>query len=248
MFNLIFTHIPKTAGSTFVEILKKNYIRHMDCFLGNITQTGMINRLAATPKFLLDKVECLAGELPFGVHRFFDQPCQYVTFLRDPVERVISDYYYCLLHPTKYHRLLGERFIRDNDGALWTIESNGVDMSALSFREYLENDTLTRSNLMTRYIAGLSDDKTGTDSQVKTSDLDVAKENIKSYHIGFTKTFDESILAFKQKFGWNDISHPLRLVYNDKKLPSKYIDPDIIKLIKEKNQLDIELYEFARSL
>ena len=44
--------------------------------------------------FGLDRIRYLSGHVPFGVHRVFDRPARYITVLRNPVERVVSSFYF----------------------------------------------------------------------------------------------------------------------------------------------------------
>ncbi len=44
-------------------------------------------------------IKLLRGHQPFGLHRFLPQTCTYVTVLRDPVARVVSQFFYILKNP-----------------------------------------------------------------------------------------------------------------------------------------------------
>ncbi|UZW65149.1 hypothetical protein OC195_13080 [Priestia flexa] len=76
--------------------------------------------------------------------------------------------------------------------------------------------------------------------------MDEAIENIEKYFsiVGVTNRFNESIYLMKKEFGWEDLSY--QKVNVTKKRPSlKEVPTDIIQKIKEKNELDIKLYEYV---
>ena len=54
------------------------------------------------PEALRERIIVLKGHLYFGLHEFLPRPSTYITILRDPVDRVISNYYYVLRTPSHY--------------------------------------------------------------------------------------------------------------------------------------------------
>lgn len=91
---MIFVHIPKTAGTTFREILDRQFTPAQIRRVGPDFQAG-INRIKALPRAEKDRIGCISGHLPYGLHASFDnRPVNYISFVRDPVDRVISEYLY----------------------------------------------------------------------------------------------------------------------------------------------------------
>lgn len=102
---LVFMHIPKTAGNTFLTILQKQY------------QWGTELHSAypfepVDAKKLYPGLKCVAGHHLFGLHRQLNKPYVYTTFLREPIDRVISDYYFTL--PT--HGMTLEQYLSIDPG------------------------------------------------------------------------------------------------------------------------------------
>jgi len=111
---LVFTHIPKTGGTTVAEALNKE-LKEKGC--GTIRPIkGILNIKKGKHRcFVLDvrsgwklfpwgifspneirnlpplrTIIAVEGHVPFGVCRFFDANCSYTTILREPLERYVS--------------------------------------------------------------------------------------------------------------------------------------------------------------
>lgn len=91
------------------------------------------------------------------------------------------------------------------------------------------------NNLQTKLIAG------------GDSNLNEAIENIEKYFIfvGVSEMFDQSILLMQQKLSWKT---PYYVIENPShnRMTADSLDDDIINIIKEANQLDMQLYEYAK--
>jgi hypothetical protein len=216
---LHFTHIPKTAGSSFVKsYLEPEFGDH-------------IFRPAGIRKFITTKYPakaCIHGHYPFGMHYFKPfRKHEYIIFFRDPVERCRSHYYFVLQNRRHYDydRLhattLAEVFLDDSK----------LPYSAL------------QSNLQTRFTAGILygfNNKWFSEKKI----LDAAKSNLKKRYkfIGLQEQFEESCTRFEKTFGW---LHPItekRFQKTNKKEP---LDDQTRTAIENHNQLDMELYEFV---
>ncbi|MGF9947290.1 sulfotransferase family 2 domain-containing protein, partial [Priestia megaterium] len=138
----------------------------------------------------------------------------YFTMMRNPIERVISLYYFLKTYPGYY---------REN-------------MENMSFEDYIDWDPQAKNGQI-QQICGIH-------SQIG---LEKAKENLKTFKVvGITEMFNESLLLLKDKLGWNDIAYKRKNVTKSRPLLQE-VPTEIIKKIKKNNQLDIELYEFAKS-
>lgn len=102
---LVFMHIPKTAGNTFLTVLKKQY--QWGTELHSAYPYEPVDAQALYPG-----VKCVAGHHLFGLHRQLNKPYVYTTFLREPIDRVISDYYFTL--PT--HGMTLEQYLTVDPG------------------------------------------------------------------------------------------------------------------------------------
>jgi hypothetical protein len=111
---LIFLHLGKTAGTSFVEAASAQFGEHEYLSLYGIGRTSDLITAeieALTPE-RRDAVRFIAGhQVWFGIHELFpNRRPRYVTFLRDPVARVFSIYYKAFITPTnQFH----ERMLRE---------------------------------------------------------------------------------------------------------------------------------------
>ena len=88
-----YLHIPKTAGETLHRWLNLVYGPE-HTLVWNPQSFGLpqIQRELATLLEERPGVQAVAGHFPYGVHEVLgDRPHRYVTFLRDPVDRWISE-------------------------------------------------------------------------------------------------------------------------------------------------------------
>lgn len=98
MIELLSIHIAKTGGRSFYEILKNEYgpqldprTRRIDYFPGKDYSKPLEDRIP-------DGISVMHGHLHYAhianIHRL--QKAKVITWMRDPVDRVISNYYYMI--------------------------------------------------------------------------------------------------------------------------------------------------------
>lgn len=237
---LIFLHIPKAAGSTLARIIRQQYNhgKVLDTYPGKFREqcAGMsalerarfrYNYVKSMPESDLRSVSAFLGHEGIGFHELFPQPTTYITMLRDPVDRVLSYYYY--VHQSPHHRMYGK--VVENEMSLEDFIGNSADNSELD-------------NSQTKYLAGL---ETPCLHQGEYGDelLDKAKQNIEQYFtaVGLTERFNESLILFKRRLGWS-MPYYIRANVTQKRLGHQEIPETILRMIQEKNALDMALYEY----
>ncbi|MGE7760009.1 sulfotransferase family 2 domain-containing protein [Peribacillus sp. NPDC097895] len=93
----IFMHIPKTGGMTLNEIFKKQY-KLSEIYDHDSFQKKMMNMDELT-EVEKRNIKAITGHYFYGIHQEFSRPFNYFTMLRDPVDRVISSYYFLRDYP-----------------------------------------------------------------------------------------------------------------------------------------------------
>jgi len=216
-------HIPKTGGTTLRKIIDKQYSESETWHAyDDLPLKETVDQLS---KKQLEKIEYIVAHFPFGVHRYFSRPCTYITMLRNPIDRVVSEYYRARRNP--------------NIPIYDEVQSMGL-------KEFVSNDdfALSNSNRQTLLVCGR---KKGTPYDLELDDLAKAKERLDKYFavVGITEMFDESVYLMKKELGWDDIFYTKKNVArnrpNNESLSQKVVDT-----IKERNRLDLELYSYAK--
>ncbi|MGH8095344.1 MAG: sulfotransferase family 2 domain-containing protein [Chthoniobacterales bacterium] len=218
---LIFLHIPKTAGTTLNRIIEWQY-NPLSIF------TMDPYRIRATPERLgklSDErrrgLRMVRGHFYYGLHELLPQGATYMTMLREPVARFFSSYYFLQrrpLHPM--HRKV-------------TSERIGVE-------DFIRL-TPHRQNLQCSLIAGIK--STG---KCEESTLELAKQHLaESFSVvGICERFEESLILMAQTYNWDVPFYENRKVSKTRPI----VQPGAVEMIKEHNQLDLELYRFGKEI
>jgi hypothetical protein len=219
---IIFIHIPKTAGSTLLRIMEREYGDAM--FHVGPSEPVTIDRLLSLPPDRLARLRAVAGHLPFGLHELLDRPATYVTLLRDPVERIVSHFAYSARTPASPLHA--------------QVEAAGHDLA----RYVSEAPAAAYFNNGQTRLLGATDPRTSAPATQDT--LVRAKENLSRYFsvIGTTERFDESLRLMADAFGWS--MPPYRREKVSQNRPER-VTKEQVRAIIERNELDAELYTFA---
>jgi hypothetical protein len=226
-YTLVFIHIPKTAGISLREpILANNATQPSFRILHPINDFERLAHLAPEARRSLGLIE---GHQYYGVHEIIEQPCVYLTMLRQPLERVLS--YYSFVKEWEPHYL----HKRVNEHAM-TLEQ--------CLREGL---TIELDNFMVRTMTSLKNVYVPFGGVTRDM-LTEAKAHLDSVSaIGLTERFDESLQRFRKIFDWPR-AEPCRLNTTSARLTAASLSPEVSKLAREHNELDQELYEYATRL
>lgn len=216
---IIFLHSMKTGGTTLNGIVDKLY-RSKSIYKIGANRVESTNQLIALPQDKKDELEFITGHMYYGLHNHLGE-CEYITILRNPIERAISTYYHVL----------------DRDYHPWN--PTLVDEN-LSLIDYVEKDMMAANNHQTIMISGFSEIEFKENPQKA---LLVAMENLdkKFSAIGITERFDEFVILLNKKFGWN-IQEFEKLNVRGKEYNVSISER---KIIEEHNKQDLELYEYA---
>ena len=222
-FPLVFTHIPKAAGTTVESVLRattqylqrkflrlKGPLYHRAFAPG---KTPILAQLAVLNRGDFADVDVLSGHLPFGIDEFFDRPCHYCSVMREPIARCQS------------HFKMGVR------RRLW---DNEADI------ESLFNKGDIPDNAMTRQFAGLR----STDIRCDQSMLELALENINKRYdvIGAGDSIEGVNLFLSMLSGLYNWPTILFEHYNVARQTWQF-DEETIEKIRNANQFDQLLYQ-----
>lgn len=176
---LVVLHLPKTAGTT---------LRHAVEVAARDEQVETLYGDGSVEAFLEDserrrRAEVVIGHLSYGMHRHLGPSARYVTLLRDPVDRAVSEYHFIASHPEHdEHAEARRRPLLDF--VAWRADAG-------------------RANPQTALIARSSGLHRG-DDPVTEEDLDRALDRLDRRFavVGLTDRFDESLAALCVWAGW----------------------------------------------
>ena len=213
-----FVHIPKTAGTTMLQIVEAHYSPDRVLSFREIPREQRIGMVEA----MKPEIRCVAGHLHYGVSRHFPRPCRPFTMLREPTERVISLYYFVLrekTHPS--HEAL---------------KRGDLTMEILARRHGAG---------MARFIAGYEMNEPVPDDVLLNEAKEKLEHTMAAF--GLTERFDESLLLFNQALGWNVRGYTKANVTKNRPTRDQ-LGPDQVEIIRAHNSVDTALYQFAREL
>lgn len=228
---IAFVHIPRTGGTTLARILEKEYAgRPAYSFYGSSTDivaTDAIEKFKCLSSKKKNDHALLKGHFFYG----FDSDLKgfrYLTFLREPVERLISYYFYILRERRHYlHPYVMQR--------------------RMKLESFLLSDiTVELDNYQVRAISGAKFENAW--DLVTDAHLDSATRNLSYDFFGFglLDRFDESLRRFSSSLNWAQAKYGIRNAGNYK--GKFFLSRDIADEVASRNKYDIQLYQRAVGL
>jgi hypothetical protein len=216
---LTFVHIPKTGGTTVSYVMWRQFSRGQVINIDGSTVEEVNRRWNRMEPEQRAHVRCIRGHLPFAPELFAPRAALFFTILRDPVQRVISEYYYNLTGPK---RMLYDPLVRDR----------------MTLDQFVRSELSAQvHNGQTRMLAGAKTDATPREL------LDLAIANLHKHMavVGITERLDGTLLLCRAVLGWRHVIY--RSVNLTLRRPAlRAISPATLSAIEQANSLDRELY------
>lgn len=228
----VFVHIPKTAGMTFRKILDRQFTPARIYKIGPDFQ-GSIDRLKALPEEQKARITCISGHVPYGIHHSFGaRPVHYLSFVRDPVDRAVSEYFYF----RKRRELLP--LIGLEATAPFTPQDYLQHVEKMGMGDFQTRILTNHGNM----IDGVLPPYQQIPEEMKGELLDDLQH--KYALLGSVALFDESLLLMQQQFGWRSIRYIRRNVARADPKKSA-LQHSMRNEIRRLNPLDCKLYEMT---
>ena len=225
-----FLHIPKTAGSTFsYAVLPQQFSPNETCPAWNYDD------LLRIPSQQLGNYRLFRGHFHHFLYRLLPARPLYITFLRDPIELLISYY--------EYVRRSSSHFAYER-------------VRDMSFLEFASTKELAPDNFQIRTLTVDIDPLPSNDThmaifrefvnmKVTTEHLELAKKRLSEFFfVGITERFRESVDVCFRLADWNPVGDyaDLNVTPAVERLRQDELPDREIRALRERLAFDFELY------
>lgn len=236
---VFFLHIPKTAGTSLLHTLVWRFAP--DACLHD-------PQLPTRQELDVNQFQFVSGHANYSLVKKFHQRPFVITFLRDPIDRALSNYFFRRSYTPDMVRdelcQLGE-----DPNSKWVtgrIRETEI-LRRLSLRELLRDEPtiaeLMVGNAHTRYLSG------GMLKGCASERISKAQENLAQCDvIGLTERFAESVDLLSHELGWEPFAEIPRYNVTGKRLASSELDDETRAALTEFLAPDIAVYETAKRL
>lgn len=229
---LIFLHIPKCGGNSFLDFLKFNLPVEgaFDVNFG-LQYARRLRELEQLDEAERLQLQFISGHLPWGIHEWLPQGGEYVTLLRHPVDRIVS--HYCFVKENPKHPLYATVTERRMTLAQYAVSGLSSELQ----------------DGQTRMLCGrASIDSLRGHDRLTRADFELARSHLlgEDMHFGLVELYPESQQLIARELGWKAPPPPTRRNVTRQRTPLAAVSRREWDMIAGANPFDMELYEVAR--
>jgi hypothetical protein len=229
---LIFLHLPKAAGTSFKLALRE--LLPLGTLISEVNGSPdleVVRALTTMDPQQRAKLRAVMAHVPYGLHTLLPK-AKYVTVLREPISRLLSTYYFA--------KSRSEFEFSKKIAAGMTIEEFAADVfnENAQVRRLMKYPDISREGVFLDPPAG----------QLTRTHLDDARDTLRRCAVvGLAERYDEFLDCVSAEFGLPPISgrddNVTAIPWHREEVPARTIER-----LREINQLDLELYEYAEKL
>jgi Sulfotransferase family len=220
---VLFMHIPKTAGIAFREAITPNYRESEIAYLYGTAPGFLVTDLRRLPLEQRRELRFVIGHFRYGIHHDLPGEAQYVSMVREPAARMLSNY--AFLERT------GPELLREGE-------------RKLSLDELLEKKPHVHfDNVLVRYFGSVDDNEfpAGTiNRELYEKALYYLQTGVA--YVGHQESAGVAYAWLKQRFGWSARAE-LGIVNAGGSRADDSERARIRKLMENLNRWDCLLYE-----
>jgi hypothetical protein len=225
---IVYDHLPKCAGSTLNAYLDAQYPKRKIFSIDGMNPTESVRLFKSMTKKSRHEYCLVKGHLANELFEYVDPACLKVTVLRNPVDRIISHFFYA--KRTQKHYLYSR--------------INSTNMCLEDYADSNLSDEL--KNWYTTHFSGLTVDeveKNPAASIEKAAEILLERYNV----IGFLEDFPLFVgeLRDRARFGMGFINNQINATKNRPSIDS--VSQAAIEKIELANSLDIALYQKVKA-
>jgi hypothetical protein len=224
---LLFEHLPKCAGTSVSLYLARQYWPHHAFATEGGAPMESVSQFARMPERQRFQFRLISGHCAHHLRAVVHPDTVKVTILRDPIERLISHYFYVKRSPAHYLH-------------------HAVMESGMSLSDYVTSDLSDElRNYFVSQFSGLS----WREAEQHPSEAVQRAHAVLRDEYAVVGTVSELGSAMERIRRLADISEPFPGVAHNEtpERPStSQVEPAALAAIQERNALDIELYERVR--
>ena len=220
--HFIFNHIPKTGGTTLLTICRARLAA------SQISPHLIEPEIRLIPASRFERYALITGHFSILTQAGFCRGRYSMTLLRDPIRRIFSAY--------TFWRAAEESNV---------VTAKAKELSFADFVRYFADSPAIIHNPYTHHFAAVGRDFPGYPAD-ETGLLDAARNNLAAFDfVGVCEKLPKSVRRLCQEAGWpapTETPHENRS-YSERGLAG--IETQTLELLRERNRLDLELYEYA---
>ncbi|MCC7304161.1 sulfotransferase family 2 domain-containing protein [bacterium] len=211
---LYFLHIKKTGGTSIRKFLERQF--HYNDILPPMNLPVLKN----IPTEEIRRLRFVSGHFNSTYRKQYEINPILLTILRDPVERVVSEFYYWK-HP----------FNIDDD------PRKPKDIDTLTLNSFISDPAFTNTQ-----AKALADNQNSNPNQLLNQAFNTL---LQTAWFGITEFSEQSIDMLTYLFGWRPTNFDQKINSNPSKPRIEEVDSRTIDKIKEVNYIDMSLYAKA---
>lgn len=225
---VVFLHIPKTAGTSLISLLSRSFDRDKIYRFNS----GDLQITFGTPDTYKNH-DLVIGHVPVNFLSDFKESITLLTFLRHPVDRIISLY--------NFYKHLPENRIH---GDMATFKCNAANK--LSIREYCNLDHPYVINETNNGMSRMLSSRSGYGKDLSNEELfEDARDNLVSMKFGIVEDYEKSVDYIMHSLGLAPSLSIPKLNRTSSRPKLNEISIDDYETIINRNLVDMALYKFA---